>query len=245
MDATNLSLMLGTLVWLVIGQTCLMSCNNMERSDRNCNKNSKNSDSFSQREFITGSVTTDEISKHAESMDFLTAKKLQASPGGMDPGYVSQTCSHEHTSGSISSRDSLHLVNGQNYTQNPTHQNQQNHQNGQGHDARDEFSFTRGTLGGATCQCVKNGISSHHNFSTQNQANNNNNPSFATFAAHHNSCLTYGSPSSTPQGRNRQLHTLQVGRGKRDRNNLERDGAPKISVCNGDVLLVHDVSCPM
>merc|ERR1712226_1001361 len=107
---------------------------------------------------------------------------------------------------------------GQNYTQNQNNQSQtnqnlqsqQNHQNGQGHDARDEFSFTRGTLGGATCQCAKNGISSHHNFS-QNQANNNNHASFATFAAHHNSCLTYGSPSSTPQGRNRQLHTLQVG----------------------------------
>ena len=226
MDATSLSLLLGTLVWLVIAQTCLMSCNNMQKID-------KNSDSFSQREFITGSVTTDEISKHTESMDFLTAKKLQSSPGGMDPGYVSQTCSHEHTSGSLSSRDSFNL-------------NQQNNSHsglvGQGHDARDEFSFTRGTLGGATCQCAKAGIS-HHNYS-QTGVNQGNSTSFATFAAHHNSCLSYGSPSSTPQGR-RQLQTLQPGRGRRDRDFLERDGAPKLSVSNGEVLLVHEVSCPM
>jgi len=229
MDATSLSLLLGTLVWLAIAQTCLMSCNNMQNLD-------KNSDSFSQREFITGSVTTDEISKHTESMDFLTAKKLQSSPGGMDPGYVSQTCSHEHTSGSLSSRDSLNL-------------NQQNNNNthssgliGQGHDARDEFSFTRGTLGGATCQCAKAGIS-HHNYS-QTGVNQGNSTSFATFAAHHNSCLSYGSPSSTPQGR-QQLHTLQIGRGRRDRSCLEKEGAPKVSVSNGDVFLVHDMTCPM
>ena len=163
--------------------------------------------------------------------------------GVIDNGYGSQTCSHEQ-SGSISSRNSAQsdpvMAPVDRHPHAQTTNFHQGFANASGmHDARHEFSYAPGTIGGSHCQCSASYLSRAGGEHHQHQQG----PGLSFYSSREPSG-SHGmpSPSTVKTGRkpSQTLYTLKCS-SKRDKLNKANNGAPKLSLSNGDIMLVQDL----